>query len=103
MKRFEEIDFKGKPAIRLLNNQFEGIIVSLGRVAFHEAGDSYRMSYDYNNLDDNDGNYTLEELKQELGDTIIDMITKGLEKNDLVYTGGIDDNRENNSSESDSQ
>ena len=102
MKKFNVVDFKGNPAIKLLDNQFEGILVSLGRVAFHEEGDSCRMSFDYEILDDNDESYTLEELKQELGDIIIDMITEGVEKNDLVYTGGVDDNRENNPIELDS-
>lgn len=95
MKRFEKVDFKGKSAIMLLNNQFEGILVVLGRVAFHEESDSLRMSFDYDVVDDNDVVYIKEELETELGDCIMDMIQAGLEKNDLVYTGGIDDNREN--------
>lgn len=103
MKRFKEVDFKGKPAIELLNNQFEGILVSLGRVAFHEEGDSLRMSFDYDVLEDNDAVYTKEELETEVGDCVMDMIQEGVERNNLVYTGGIDDNRENNPSESDSQ
>lgn len=103
MKRFKVVDFKGNPAIELLNNQFEGILVSLGRVAFHEEGDSLRMSFDYDVLDDNDAVYTKEELETEIGDCVMDMIQEGIEKNDLVYTGGIDDNRENNPLEPDSQ
>ena len=103
MNKFEEVDFKGKSAIRLLNNQFEGILVVLGRVAFNEEGDSLRMSFDYDVVDDNDVVYIQEELETELGDCIMDMIQAGIEKNDLVYTGGVDDNRENDPRESDSQ
>lgn len=103
MKRFKEVDFNGKPAIELLNNQFEGILVSLGRVAFHEESDSLRMSFDYDVLEDNDAVYTKEELETEVGDCVMDMIQEGVERNNLVYTGGIDDNRENDPSEFDSQ
>ena len=103
MKKFEEVDFKGKSAIRLLNNQFEGILVVLGRVAFNEEGDSLRMSFDYDVVDDNDVVYVQEELETEIGDCIMDMIQAGIEKNDLVYTGGVDDNRENDPGEFDPQ
>jgi len=103
MKKFEEVDFKGKSAIRLLNNQFEGILVVLGRVAFNEEGDSLRMSFDYDVVDDNDVVYIQEELETEIGDCIMDMIQAGIEKNDLVYTGGVDDNRENDPREFDPQ
>ena len=103
MKKFEEVDFKGKSAIRLLNNQFEGILVVLGRVAFNEEGDSLRMSFDYDVVDDNDVVYVQEELETEIGDCIMDMIQAGIEKNDLVYTGGVDDNRENDPREFDPQ
>lgn len=103
MKKFEEVDFKGNSAIRLLNNQFEGILVVLGRVAFDEEGDSLRMSFDYDVVDDNDVVYIQEELETEIGDCIMDMIQVGIEKNDLVYTGGVDDNRENDPREFDPQ
>lgn len=103
MTKHEVVDLNGKYAIKLLNNQFDGILVSLGKVAFHEEGDQCRMSFDYDILDDNDQVYTEEELTQELGDLIIEMIGQGIEKNDLVYTGGIDDNRENDPLEPDSQ
>ena len=103
MKRFKEVDFKGKPAIELLNNQFEGILVSLGRVAFHEEGDSQRKSFDYYVNEYKDAVYTKEELETEVGDCVMDMIQEGVERNNLVYIGGIDDNRENDPSESDSQ
>ena len=103
MKKFEPTVFKDTPAIKLLNNQFEGMIIILGRVAFDEEGDLLRMSFDYDVVDDNDAVYTKEELETELGDCIMDMIQEGIEKNDLVYTGGIDDNRENDPRESDSQ
>lgn len=103
MKKYEEVEFKGKSAIKLLNNQFEGILVVLGRVAFQEEGDSLRMSFDYDVVDDNDVVYIQEELETELGDCIIEMIEVGIAKNDLVYTGGVDDIRENNPIELDSQ
>lgn len=101
--KYETVDLNGMLAVKLLDNQFEGILVSLGKVAFHEEGDQCRMSFDYDILDDNEQFYTQEELTQYLGDLLIEMIIKGIEKNDLVYTGGVDDNRENNPSEFDSQ
>lgn len=103
MKRFKAVEIGDNISIELLNNQFEGIVVTLGRVAFNEEGDSLRMSFDYDVVDDNGVVYIQEELETELGDCIMDMIREGLEKNDLVYTGGVDDNRENDPREFDPQ
>ena len=103
MKTFEEVAINDQIAIKLLDNRFEGMIVSLGRVAFDEEGGELKMSFDYEVLDDNGITYNQEELETELGDCILDTIQKGIAKNDLVYTGGIDDNRENDPRESDSQ
>lgn len=103
MKKFEEVEFKGKTAIKLLNNQFDGILVSLGRVSFIEEGERLRMKFDYDVIDDNDAVYTKEELETEIGDCIVQAIDDGVVKNNLVYTGGIDDDRENDFSKSGSQ
>ena len=38
-----------------------------------------------------------------MGDFIMQLLDRGVEENNLVYTGGTDDNRETNIIESDSE
>jgi len=104
MKKFKEIEINEQKAVELLEIPYEGIIVILGKVSFTESqnGGSLVMHYDYDIVDDNDIEFDKETFENYLGDLIREEIEIGIAKNNLVYTGGIDDNRENDPSESDS-
>ena len=104
MKKFKEIEINGNPAVELLEIPYEGIIVSLGKVSFTESYEGgLTMHYDYDVVDDNEIEYDKETFEHYLGDLIREEIEVGIAKNNLVYTGGIDDDRENDFSESGSQ
>ena len=93
-----------KVALQLLENPFNGIIITLGEVSFSEDGDQLKMHYDYDVIEDNGKEYTKEALEKEIGDVIIASIEQGLEDNSLIYSGGTDgEDREDNFIKSDSQ
>lgn len=103
-KAVERDDVAPSIALELLENPFDGIILTIGKVSFSEEGDECRMHYDYDIIENNDKEYTKEALEKEIGDIIIEGIINGIEQNSLTYTGGTDgEDREDNFIESDSQ
>ena len=66
-----------------------GMIVSAPYLIVKETVRSYLHSKGYKV-------YTKEELDKQVGDLVLQMIVTGLENNDLIYTGGTDENRNQN-------
>ena len=58
---------------------------------------------EYDIIDDAGVDYVKEELEQYLGDMLVEFITYGLIKNEITYTGGVDENRTGDPIEPDSQ
>ena len=89
--------------IKFTNEQYSDIIIKFGEISFDDQGDECIMHFDYdiiknpNNIDIND------DFKQYIGDVILEMIQQQLENNEVIYTGGIDDNRINDIEQLDSQ
>lgn len=89
----------GVQALQLTEGIHAGIIFSYGKVEFEEdvENDTMKLHFDYEVHDDRGVQYEAEALEQELGDFLIELIEHGLEQNDLVYTGGVDENRTDDS------
>ena len=105
LRPHKTLERNGQIALQLSEGKFSGIIFSYGRVEFEENKDAEELKviFDYELHDDAGIEYDPKELKQYLGDFLIELIIFGIEQNNIVYTGGIDENRENNIIESDSQ
>lgn len=94
-------------ALKLLEGKYEGLIFSYGKVEFIEHGDenAVTLKFDYEvhrkppTIDELD----LEELEYVLGGFLTELIQEQLAKNELVFTGGTDENRESDPIELDSQ
>jgi hypothetical protein len=78
-------------AIKLLEHPYEGIIYSYGKVKFVEEGDNLRIKFEYDIIEDADSIYDTKEFEQYIGDILQELIHLGIEKNNITYTGGIDD------------
>lgn len=89
--------------IRFTSGEFEGIVFTLGQVTFKEDDerDECVMSYDYDIISNPLETFDEDDFKQYVGDLLIEMIQDQLEKNDLVYTGGVDENRTIDTEQSD--
>ena len=81
----------GSYKIKLLDTPFEGIIVTLGKVSFEESGDDMHMRYEYDVVS-HPIEFVKEDLDKHIGDMLLQMLEEGVKKNDIVYTGGIDEN-----------
>lgn len=93
----------GLQEIELTEGKFSGIVYTYGKVEFVEddVADQATISFEYNivNLNNNE----IEEPKEfetYIGKILEDLIRFGLEKNSITYTGGVDENRAENSGKS---
>lgn len=81
----------GQHHIEFICGEYCGVIFRLGAVSF-SPDDECTMSYDYDILHQPHENFSIDNFEQHVGDIIVELIKKQLEDNDLIYTGGIDEN-----------
>ena len=97
--------YKGQQLIKLTSGKFSGIIYSYGEVSFVEEDDQARLKFDYDihySCDDLVSKLDMEDFPTVIGNILVDLITEQLARNEIVYTGGIDENRTTDSEQSDS-
>jgi hypothetical protein len=95
----------GLQAIKLTEGAFEGIVYTYGKVEFGEddQNDKVSIKFEYEILDYADKGLTDKKpFEQYIGDILVELIHQGIANNDLVYTGGVDENRTKDSEQSDS-
>ena len=91
----------GLDALKLTEEPFAGIIYTYGKVSFEE-GDALKINFDYSVVDYADKVITdAKPFEKYIGDILVELIHRGIEKNNLTYTGGIDENRNKDSEQSD--
>lgn len=94
----------GLQAIKLTEGAFEGIIYTYGKVTFDEdeANDKIHLRFEYDIIEYNDKGLTDKApFEQYIGDILQELIHEGIERNNLTYTGGVDENRTKDSEQSD--
>lgn len=80
----------GAIKIKFTNTDFNDIILSIGKVTFEDQGEGGSvLHYEYDVIE-HKGDFVKEDLDKLVGDFVMQSIMSGLEKNDLIYTGGID-------------
>jgi hypothetical protein len=80
--------------IKFTNTEFNDIIFNIGKVWFDEQDEAI-LHFEHNIHEGEVPDDKLDEFQQLLGDFILQAIVRGLDKNDLVYSGGVDENRNN--------
>ena len=82
----------GTEKLKFTNSDFDDIIFSIGRVHFGEDPEDPRLNFDYHiHLCDANTDYDSEAFENRVAEFIIERIKAGIENNDLIYTGGIDE------------
>jgi hypothetical protein len=76
-------------AIELINHEFSGIKFVLGKVQLNE--DNLTLKYQYDIIESN-ADFDKMKFENTIGDLLMEMLGEGINKNDLVYFGGIDAN-----------
>lgn len=99
-----ESKYSGIDAIKLTEHPFDGIIYTYGKVEFeeNEETDSLHIKFEYEILDNAGKGFSDKQPFEEyIGKILEDLLHEGIAKNDLIYTGGIDENRTKDSEQSD--
>jgi hypothetical protein len=94
----------GQQAIKLTEEPFAGIIYCYGKVEFNtdEANDSVVLKFDYEILDYAEkGLSDKKPFERYIGKILEELIHEGIQENSLTYTGGVDENRTEDSKQSD--
>ena len=94
----------GLQAIKLTEGAFEGIIYTYGKVSIYadEENDKIHLKFEYEILDYADKGMTdMKPFEAYIGKILEGLIHEGVEENNLTYTGGVDENRTEDSKQSD--
>ena len=94
LRPHKTLEKNGVAALQLTEGEFSGIIFSYGRVSFDEyyENNKLKVNFDYEIHDDNNLVFDKQEFEKELGDFLMELIVWGTEQNNIVYTGGTDEN-----------
>jgi hypothetical protein len=103
IKQYELLDedYNGNQLIQLTSNEYSGIIYTYGRVRLVEEDDLLRVQFEFDIHENPVGFVDRDKFKNHIGDILIDLLEENLLKNNIVYTGGTDENRTTNSEQFD--
>jgi hypothetical protein len=95
MKNYKLLDedVNGLYMVELTTGEYKGIIYTYGRVRLLEEEDVLRVQFEYDIHENPVGKIDPTEFRNHIGDILIDMLEENLLKNNVVYTGGVDENR----------
>ena len=73
--------------------KYEGVKIVLGAVKFVEntEQDNCTLKYNYDIIDGMIEESDKKDFDTYIGDTLMQMLSDGVKNNDLVYTGGVDE------------
>jgi hypothetical protein len=94
LRPHKTLEKDGVLALELTQGEFSGIIFSYGKVSFDENSqqDNLKVNFQYEVHDAKGLAYDKDEFEKELGDFLMELIVWGTEQNNIVYTGGTDEN-----------
>ena len=95
-------DYNGKQLIKLTSNEYSGIIYTYGKVNLIEEDDLLRIQFEYDIHENPIGELDKQSFMDHIGRILTELINEQILKNQVVYTGGIDENRTADSEQSDS-
>jgi hypothetical protein len=107
-KFVEKVEASGQYtiALKLLEGKYEGLIFSYDKVEFVEHGDenAVTLKFGYEIHRKPEGlEVDFDELEYVLGGFLTELIQEQLGNNELIFTGGTDENRESDPIKPDSQ
>ena len=90
-------DYNGNQLIQLTSKEYSGIIYTYGRVRLLEEDEQLRVQFEFDIHENPVGFVDRDKFRNHIGDILIDLLDENLLKNNVVYTGGTDENRTTNS------
>lgn len=83
-----------KYSIEYIEGKYAGIKIVLGGVKLEENAeqDNCTLKYNYDIIEGIVADSDKKEFDTYIGDTLMQMLSDGVKNNDLVYSGGVDEN-----------
>jgi hypothetical protein len=80
-------------SIEYTEGKYAGIKIVLGAVRLEEnqAQDNCTLKYNYDIIEGKIDDSDKKEFDNHIGDTLMQMLSDGVKNNDLVYSGGVDE------------
>lgn len=104
MKQYVVVENRrtGNDAIKLTSEPYSGIIYTYGKVEFipDEVNSTLNLKFEYEILDYADKRFDIQIFERYIGDILTDLIHEGIAENSISYTGGVDENRTEDSEQS---
>ena len=99
IKNYELLDedYNGNQLIKLTCNPYSGIIYTYGRVRLVEEDELLRVQFEYDIQENPVGVLERDKFRDYIGEILVELLEENLLKNNVVYTGGTDENRTTNS------
>lgn len=99
LKEVDDPNHKGDVfTLELLEEPFSGKLIQFGGVRIEEDDGQAILHFEYDVINEADSPVADKNaMNKYLGDLLVEMIEEGIKNNSLVYKGGIDDDRNNNS------
>ena len=99
-KLLHKIQYETEPygtnqySIEYTNGKYAGIKIVLGSVKLEEnqEQDNCTLKYNYDIIEGIVEDSDKKEFDNYIGDTLMQMLSDGVKNNDLVYSGGVDEN-----------
>lgn len=99
-KLLHKIQYETEPygtnqySIEYTDGKFAGIKIVLGAVKLEEnkEQDNCTLKYNYDIIEGIVEDSDKKEFDDYIGDTLMQMLDDGVKNNDLVYSGGVDEN-----------
>ncbi len=94
IKQYELLDedYNGNQLIKLTSNEYSGIIYTYGRVRLLEEEDQLRVQFEFDIHENPVGFVDRDKFRNHIGDILIDLLEQNLLNNNVVYTGGTNEN-----------
>jgi hypothetical protein len=100
MKLLHKIQYETEPygtnqySIEYTNGKYAGIKIVLGAVKLEEnqKQDNCTLKYNYDIIEGIVEDSDKKEFDNYIGDTLMQMLSDGVKNNDLIYSGGVDEN-----------
>ena len=100
MKLLHKIQYETEPygtnrySIEYTHGKYAGIKIVLGAVKIEEnqEQDNCTLKYNYDIIGGIVEDSDKKEFDNYIGDTLMQMLNDGVKNNDLVYSGGVDEN-----------
>jgi hypothetical protein len=76
-------------SIELEDHKFSDVRFVFGKVSLNE--DNFTLKYNYDIIEGSVEEQNKKEFEHTLGDLLMQMMEEGIRKNNLIYTGGTDE------------